>query len=87
MTELGDPLRLETATTQQRPAEQRCSLPQPRASNGTAAAQTTKAESESALFFVPSPMPKRRKHRRKASQNGGLGERERIVKDVDEDEG
>ena len=38
-----------------------------------------------ALFFVPTTMPKRRKLRRKNSQH--LGERDRIVKDVDEDEG
>ena len=38
-----------------------------------------------ALFFVPTTMPKRRKLRRKNSQH--MGERDRIVKDVDEDEG
>ena len=36
-----------------------------------------------ALFFVPTTMPKRRKLRRKNWE----GERDRIVKDVDEDEG
>ena len=51
--------------------------------------QRRRPESEAALFFVPSAMPKRRKHRRNNSllSPKPFGEKDRIVKDVDEDEG
>ena len=79
--ELGDPL--ETArTSNDVHCHNRASMaPRPR--------QRRRPESEPALFFIPSAMPKRRKHRRNNSllSPKPFGEKDRIVKDVDEDEG
>ena len=82
MTELGDPLETATPSAKRRQNNVHCHN---RASMAPRPRQRRRPESEAALFFVPSAMPKRRKHRR---NNSLLSPgKDRIVKDVDEDEG